>query len=524
MTRNYSRRSFVRKTATGAAAAAFAMAGANGLRHGAAQDATPAVSNPGAMVIPDSGADLPTEDVTFRWIDSGDLKAMFYTKFFPAYEEAHPNITVEYDALPWTEVNRIVPLGVQNGDAHDVFAKPQEIPAGQMVAEGWVAPLDDIIPNFEEWKNRFPYGTFIEGVHIFDGKLYVYPLTSSKRYWSMTFYNADVLEKAGYDLANERLTWDDYRAAAKKVTEQGQGQYYGVIMAGKNGGNMSTIVRNLGRMAGAPAGGSLGFEDIDWRTGEFQYASDQYLAAIDLLLALKADGSIFPGSLSLSTAEARGRFPQGIAGMILQGPWNIPQWQTDSPDFRFGLASQPVPNDGSSVPLTYEENGSNASWVYADSPYKQIAGDMFSYMGSVEGQVALMAATGGNLRALVPEAVEIATNTVELDPVADTALKLYDEQMRMGPIVTVRNADAAQVALERRPVTPDLGDLMSGIMSEQIDDPKAAMQDLEDRSNAELERALKAAQDKGAQVSRDDFVFANWDPTENYTQEQYEEL
>jgi len=73
-------------------------------------------------------------------------------------------------------------------------------------------------------------------------------------------------------------------------------------------------------------------------------------------------------------------------------------------------------------------------------------------------------------------------------------------------------------------VTPDLGDLMSGIMSEQIDDPKAAMQDLEDRSNAELERALKAAQDKGAQVSRDDFVFANWDPTENYTQEQYEEL
>jgi multiple sugar transport system substrate-binding protein len=93
--------------------------------------------------------------------------------------------------------------------------------------------------------------------------------------------------------------------------------------------------------------------------------------------------------------------------------------------------------------------------------------------------------------------------------------------MRLGPMVTVRNPDVAQVALERRPLTPDFGELMQGMLAGQVSDPKAAMEDLASRSNAELERAIKAAQDKGANVSRDDFVFADWDPNEEYTEDKY---
>ena len=54
--------------------------------------------------------------------------------------------------------------------------------------------------------------------------------------------------------------------------------------------------------------------------------------------------------------------------------------------------------------------------------------------------------------------------------------------------------------------------------------PKAALQDLQDRSNAEFERAIKEAQDEGAQVSRDDWKFSNWDPKQDYTLEMYEAL
>lgn len=520
MRSNITRRDLVKKSAAGAAAAPFLMHAPRAF----AQDATPTVANPGEIVIPDNGVDLPTEDITFRWIDSGDLKALFYTKFHEAYTAAHPNITIQYDPLPWEEINRIVPLGIQSGDAHDIFAMPQDIPAPQAVAEGWVAPLDDIIPNFDEWKARFPVGAFLDGVHVFDGKTYTFPQMSSKRYWSMNFFNRQYLEEAGYDPENERLTWDTFREAARKITENGQGQYYGLILGGQSTSRFSDYVRFMGRMAGASSGGSLGFEDIDWRTGEFVYTSDEYIAAVELLMAINEDGSVFPGSMSLTEAQARAQFPNGVAGMILEGPWNIPTWQTDAPDFDFGLASQPVPNEGDPMPITFEEVGSNTLFVYADSPYKQVAGDMYAYIGSVEGQVAIMAATQGNLRAMIPEAVEIAQESVELDPYASTALSLYDEQMRMGPMVQIRNPDSARVAMERRVLTPNFGEVVQGLLTGQIPDVKAAMEDLQSRSNEELDRAIKAAQDGGAEVSRDDFVFANWDPTVDYTEEMYAEL
>ncbi|MBA2278277.1 MAG: sugar ABC transporter substrate-binding protein, partial [Chloroflexia bacterium] len=63
-----------------------------------------------------------------------------------------------------------------------------------------------------------------------------------------------------------------------------------------------------------------------------------------------------------------------------------------------------------------------------------------------------------------------------------------------------------------------------GLVTGQLADPAAAMQDLQDRADAELERAIQAAADNGAQVSRDDWVFANWDPTRDYTDADYAAL
>ncbi len=512
MNRSISRRRVVQ---AGAGAGLAALLGQRAMHNTAALQATP-----GVITITDSGVQLPTEDVTFRWIDSGDLKALLYRAYFEAYHAAHPNITIQYDPLPWSEIAEIVPLGVRNGDAHDVFAMPQEIPFAQAVQEGWVAPLDDIIPNFQAWKERFPLGAFVDGVHVFNGKTYTFPVTSDKRYSTLTFYTPTLMQAAGYDPAAKPLTWDEFRDAAKKITDAGQGQSYGLIIGGKSIAQFSNFVRNLARMAGRPASGG----DIDWKTGEYVYASDEYIAAVELLLAINADGSIFPGALSLGEVDARSRFPTGVAGMLLSGPWDIVNFQLDNPDFAFNISSQPVPNGSETGVITYEENGANLNWVFAQSPNKAIAGDMFSYIGSEEGQIAIMAATRGNLRSLFPEAARIAQETLTLDPIADTALKLFESQIRLGPMIAVRNPETVKVNFELRPLTPNLGEVVQGIFAGQLSDPRAAMQDLQDRANAELDRAIKAAQDKGAQVSRQDWVFPNWDPARDYTEDMYAAL
>ncbi len=493
--------------------------GLSGAMLGTRQTGTLASQTPAAaptFEIPDTGADLPTEQVTFRWIDNGDQKAVFFNQFFPAYQEKHPNITIQYDTLPGPEMTKVVPLGIQNGDAHDVFMFAFGVPPAQAVAEGWVAPLDDYIPNFAEWKKGFPPGTLLPGITDFNGKTYVMLITSNRRYSTLLLYNAPYMREAGVDPQAKPLTWDEFRDAAKKITEQGQGQYYGLILEGKQPARWSDIVSNLARMAGRPAG-----EDhIDFATGEYVYTSDEYVGAIELLLAMNADGSIFPGSVSLNAAQARAQMPQGAAGMILQGPWNIPQWPKENPDFEFGVASQPVPNSGTPSPLTVPPGGSNAYGIYANSPYGAIAGDIFHFLGTLEGQRAWASLNPIADSPLFPEAAGAA----EATPQASQASQLFAEQVRLGPSPLVRNPDAAQVVLELKPLSPDFGETVQGLFSGQLSDTKAAMRDLQDRADAELDRAIEAARANGAQVTRDDWVFANWDPTKDYSDEDYAAL
>ena len=171
----------------------------------AAQTA-PAAAEGGAITVPPAVTELPTEEVTFRFVDSGDNQAVFFRQFFPAYEAAHPNITVQYDPLPWNDIAQVVPLGVQNGNAHDVFQLPLSVSGAQAVREGWVAPLDDIIPNFAAWKEAFPPGAFVQGINMFDGKAYGLPHNSNRRYTTLLLYNAAYMAEVGYDPASKPLT------------------------------------------------------------------------------------------------------------------------------------------------------------------------------------------------------------------------------------------------------------------------------------------------------------------------------
>jgi len=517
-----SRRDTLRLSAGAGVAALLAACGGGG---GAGSAGTPAAgtaapNGAAAITIPTTGAVLPTDNVSFHWIDSGGLKQTFMQQFVPLYEKAHPNITVQYDALPWNEIAKTVPLGVQNGNAPDVFQLPMNFTGGQAVAQGWIQPLDAIIPNFAQWKAGFPPGIFYEGVTVYQGRTYSFPFWSNKT-GDLLLYNVDYLTPAGIDPQSKPMTWDEYRAVAKKLTQQGSGKYYGVIIEGNQADRWAAHVRTFAQPAGAigaSAGGSI--QDMNLKTGEFNFASDQYLAAIDLLLALKVDGSVFPGSLSLNGPQARAQMAQGVAGMILQGPFNIPQWKTENPDFHFGVARTPVPNNAAPVPQMYTPGGGEFFWVYAKSEHPAIAGDIFSYFGSAAGQTAALSITGGARQSVFAQANAAA----QLDPRAKQANDIFDQTLHLGPDPNVRNPEWAHVELERKTVTPDFGTTIQGIYTGHISNAKQAMLDLKDRADKELDRAIKAAQAKGASVSRDDLVFPNWDPTKDYTDGDYAAL
>ncbi len=505
-----------------AAASAASLASASRMHDAAAQDATPSAQSTrtpllsgDVISIYDSGADLPTEDVTFTWLENGSgPRTDFMADLFTLYQEAHPNITIQYDHLPIPDQQSLLSVSIQNNTLPDVISAAPGIPGSQLVSLDVLAPLDDVIPNFAEWKAAFPPNTFFRGINEFDGKTYTFPITTSKWLTAALLYNVEYMEEADYDPAAAPLSWDEFREAARTITEAGQGEYYGFLIGGAQTNTLGEIVSQFAELAGAQGG------EFNWELGEYNYTRDEFSAAVELLIAINEDGSIFPGSIQLDNSAAREQFPQGVAGMFLQGQWNIPQWASRNPEFEFDVGFQPLADPETSMKLTYAPGGANQRYVSATTELPAIAGDILHYLGSSEGQIAWGLHTQGSDPPLFQEAREASAS----DPRMQRVYALTEEWMVLAPSPAVRNPGVAQVNLELRPVTPNLGELVQGMLTGQISDVNAAMQDLQDRSNAELDRAIAAAQENGAEVSRDDWVFPNWDPTQDYTEEMYQEL
>ena len=139
------------------------------------------------------------------------------------------------------------------------------------------------------------------------------------------------------------------------------------------------------------------------------------------------------------------------------------------------------------------------------------------YWVSLDGQYAWNKVAGVSDPGYLAEAMSTASD----DPRELTALEVQNSMFRVGPSPLIRNQDVAAVNLELKAVTPNFNEVIQGLMAGQLTDVRKEFQDLADRSNAELDRAIKAAQDKGANVSRDDFVFSNWDPMVDYTEADY---
>jgi multiple sugar transport system substrate-binding protein len=458
---------------------------------------------------------------TLRWIDSGDQKAVFYKALFQQYE-AERGVKVVYDGLPWSELNSVLPLGIRNGTAQDVFCLPNSLQPAFAVTEGWVRPFDDLIPNFEEWKSSFPDGAFLEGLNMFDGRTYGLPYSSERRSSAHLLYNRKYLNDAGYDPEETPLTWDTFRDAAKKITDNSGGRAFGYIIGGGQILRWGNVVTALAQVAGRESGVESIYTGIDFRTGEVVFDSDEYQGAIELLLAMRDDGSVFPGVMGLNAPQARAFMPQGAAGMILQGPWNVPQWEREAPDFDFGIAPTPAPagvTQGFIITPSLASI-SNTMFINAKSEVPEIAADIFHFLGTRDGQQAWSNIVGAADPAVFPD----VKATSEMSERSKQVLQMFETLVRVGPNPFARNPELAEVAKNYVEPVPSLAQVVQGLYTGQISGVRESLVKLTSDTNAALDAAFAAASAAGAQVSRDDMVFANWDPSKDYTSADYDAL
>jgi multiple sugar transport system substrate-binding protein len=249
----------------------------------------------------------------------------------------------------------------------------------QIAATGALTPLSD-------------YGLsadgYIKGVvdaSTYQGKLYgLQPITNS----IALFYNKDILSKAGI---TPPKTWDELRAAAKKLTV---GKQYGIAFS-------------------APANyeGTWQFLPFMWSNGgdEKNIATPQTAQALQLWVDLVKDGSASKSVVNWTQADVNDQFKAGNAAMMINGPWQFPVLNA-AKNLHYAVVPTPAPQAGATVvsPLGGE------TWTVpqtADKARQQAAAKIVQCLNSDQNQLML-----GKERQTVPTKLALQDQFVSQNP------------------------------------------------------------------------------------------------------------
>ena len=485
---------------------------------GAMTLAMPAIIRAADFKVPGG---MPAPNGPLSWLDSGGRKGQFHKATLPLYGKA-AGIETVYDGLPWSELKKVLPLGIKNGSAPETFCLPNTMEGAVAVNDGWAQPIEEFIPDFKNWKSAYPEGSFIEGINVFDGVTYGFPYGGQRRYDDLVLFNQEKMNEVGYDnIGPERgMTYDEIRDAAAKITKSGTP---GIIMGGKAAWRWGTVATHLAQRSGDPVGSWGLLAGMNFLKGEYDYASDGYIQAVELLLAMRDDGSFFPGINTIIPPQAREFMTQGAAGMVIQGPWNIPIWQDAAPDFNFGVSPLAAPDKSAfKYPLfnpSLMQTG-NLMFINRKAKNPDYVGGYFHWLGSLEGQIAYANVGTCADPALFPEVLEYAKLTKN----EKAAIAMAENHVRIHPNPSVRNSDIAKVAIAFVQPTLSVSKAIQGLFTGQLSGVRETLQGVADSQNKALDEAIAKAKADGAKVDRQDYVFANWDPFKDYGSAQYAEL
>ena len=286
------------------------------------------------------------EQVNLTWQMWGDEKdAALWKSLADLVTEEYPNITVTAQISGWTDYWTRLPVLASSGQIGDLVAmQSMRMPSFYSILE----PLDAHFASDGFDVSAFETSIIAGLGH--DGAQYALPYDVGP--W-MVYYNRDRFAEAG--VAEPALDWtfDDFKAAAQKLTE---GENYGYA------------VQAFDFVAGPVALGAEYFNDAN----QFDVTNPGYVDAVGKfvdLVAVDKTSPVFASGAGAITGS--GRFAAGTAAMYIDGPWVLQQTK-DSVDFNIGVA--PLPRgEGESRFITAGSGwGISATSAHKEEAYKAL--------------------------------------------------------------------------------------------------------------------------------------------------------
>ncbi len=185
-----------------------------------------------AVTVAGCGADEPTagadEKATLSYAVWDKNQVPVMEELAAAFTKDHPNITVEVQLTPWADYWTKLRAAVTGGAAPDVFW--MNGPNVQLYADnGVIMPLADKVAEAKLDLGVYPKA--LVDLYTFEGKIYGLP----KDFDTVgVWYNKELFDAAGVKHPAAGWTWDDFRAAAAKLSNPAKGQYaVGANIAGQ---------------------------------------------------------------------------------------------------------------------------------------------------------------------------------------------------------------------------------------------------------------------------------------------------
>jgi multiple sugar transport system substrate-binding protein len=289
--------------------------------------------------------------------------------------------------------------------------------------QGGLQPLGDYLAASELLDEAGFYAPVIEAFR-FQGQLWCIPQNMSSL---VVYYNQDLFDAAGLAYPADEWTWDDFLAAALRLTVDRDGD-------GRPDQYGAGIEPTLNRLA--PFIWQAGGELVDDPHNPTRLALDSpaALAALQWFSSLQTQHAVVPGAAAQTAQSNESRFLNGTLGMYFNSRRGVPTYRTIQ-SFQWDVA--PLPRGSRQAGILH----SDGYCMAASSKNKEAAWRFIEFANSPAGQV-LLARTGRT----VPSLRSVAESPAFLEPgKAPTRSRVFlDTIASVGAVPVIANWPAIE--------------------------------------------------------------------------------
>ncbi len=259
--------------------------------------------------------------VTFAsWVGQGQTWQDLGKKF----HELHPNITIEFQDVPFEEITNKILTQVAANNPPDV-AYLDSSAVGEFAMRGALVNLDPYI----EMSKGVDANDYVEAFMTsarYQGSIYGLPIDAES---TGLFYRTDLFEAAG--ISEPPTTWDDFLADAERLTIPEKKQYGFILFAPEAAYYWYPWLWQAGGEVLSPDG-----NDVTWD-------SEAGLRAAEFYVGLRKYSP--PDYFNSNSWDGRVAFAQGTVAMYEAGAWFAGTLQNEYPDLEGKWATAPLPKD-----------------------------------------------------------------------------------------------------------------------------------------------------------------------------------